>query len=55
MGNEGHAQDSRPPPPHAPGDLFLTGKSDESCSVSQPHVAGGDGPGGGWGAGRGGA
>jgi hypothetical protein len=30
MGNEGRARDSRPPPPHPPGNLFLTGKSDES-------------------------
>ncbi len=49
-GNEGRARDSRPPPPHPPGDLFLTDKPDESRS----HVAGEDGPGGGWGAGRGG-
>jgi hypothetical protein len=30
MGNEGRARDSCPPPPHPPGNLFLTGKSDES-------------------------
>ncbi len=30
MGNEGRARGSRPPPPHPPGDLFLTGKPDES-------------------------
>jgi hypothetical protein len=30
MGNEGLARDSCPPPPHPPGNLFLTGKSDES-------------------------
>ncbi len=30
MGNEVRARDSRPPPPHPPGNLFLTGKSDES-------------------------
>jgi hypothetical protein len=30
MGNEGRARDSHPPPPHPPGNLFLTGKSDES-------------------------
>ena len=29
-GNEGRARDSRPPPPHPPGDLFLTGGPDES-------------------------
>jgi hypothetical protein len=29
-GNEGRARDSRPPPPHPPGDLFLTGGRDES-------------------------
>ncbi len=30
MGNKGRARDSRHPPPHPPGDLFLTGGSDES-------------------------
>ncbi len=29
-GNEGRARDSRHPPPHPPGDLFLTGGRDES-------------------------
>jgi hypothetical protein len=29
-GNEGRARDSRLPPPHPPGDLFLTDKPDES-------------------------
>ncbi len=28
MGNEGRARDSRPPAPHPPGNLFLTGKPD---------------------------
>jgi hypothetical protein len=30
MGNKGRAWESRPPPPHPPGNLFLTGKSFES-------------------------
>ncbi len=50
MGNEGRARDSRPPPPHPPGNLFLTGKSDES----RQRVSGRQLRGGGW-AGRGGA
>ncbi len=29
-GNEGRARNSRRPPPHPPGDLFLTDKPDES-------------------------
>ncbi len=29
-GNEGRERDSRPTPPHPPGDLFLTGGPDES-------------------------
>ncbi len=29
-GNEGRARDSRHPPPHPQGDLFLTDKPDES-------------------------
>jgi hypothetical protein len=29
-GHEGRARDSRPPQPHPPGDLFLTGGPDES-------------------------
>jgi hypothetical protein len=29
-GNEGRARDSHHPPPHPPGDLFLTGGRDES-------------------------
>ncbi len=29
-GNEGRARDSRRPPSHPPGDLFLTDKPDES-------------------------
>ncbi len=32
MGNEGRAQDLRPPPPNPQGNIFLTGKSDESRS-----------------------
>jgi hypothetical protein len=38
MGNEGRARDSCPPPPHPPGDLFLTGGPDE-----WPRVGGGTG------------
>ncbi len=58
MGNEGRARDSRPPPPHPPGNLFLTGKSDESRYIAclGQVVAGGGragrgvaGPGGGGG------
>ncbi len=53
-GNEGHAGDSRPPPPHPPGDLFLTDKPDESRYLVSATCCAGGRAGRGWGAGRGG-
>ncbi len=54
MGNEGHARDSRPPTPDPQGNLFLTGKSDESLSRVSGRQLGGVGRAGGGRAGRGG-
>ncbi len=40
-GNEGRARDSRHPPPHPPGDLFLTAKPDESRKCVSATCCGG--------------
>ncbi len=53
-GKEGRARDSRPPQPHPQVDLFSLVGAASPSSVSRPRVARGYGPGGGWGAGRGG-
>jgi hypothetical protein len=42
-GYEGRARDSRPPQPHPPGDLFLTGGPDESLSCLGHVLRGGTG------------
>jgi hypothetical protein len=54
-GNKERARDSRrPPPPIHQAIYFSLVGATSLGSVSQPRVAGGDGPGGGWGARRGG-
>jgi hypothetical protein len=53
-GNEGRARDSRHPPPIHQAIYFSLVGATSLCSVSQPRVARGDGPGGGWVAVRGG-